>query len=244
MINNDRSLSPSTYHQGGSFPLVFIVWIRCGGSNVSIFIPLSPFSKDPWLNYAYIHGGVLIPSMVAGHWSPSSRQCSRCATHLAVMPFELLTLVLVHLPLLPFQSLWTWRGDDFCTVISFVITDTLYLVWLASRSQVPWWGHRCALPIFGAIGESSVSVEDQCSSPHPYQRCAVWQAYKGATPHNTPYTIHVSINVDRHVNFVRPSIRSHSVSFVFFGSVRLMLHLSRTIVLKLTYILLSLRTKF
>ena len=67
---------------------------------------------------------------------------------------------------------------------------------------------------------------------------------KGATPHNTPYTIHVSINVDRHVNFVRPSIRSHSVSFVFFGSVRLMLHLSRTIVLKLTYILLSLRTKF
>ena len=39
---------------------------------------------------------------------------------------------------------------------------------------------------------------------------------KGATPHNTPYTIHVSINVDRHVNFVRPSIRSHSVSFVFF----------------------------
>ena len=238
MINNDRSLSPSTYHQGGSFPLVFIVWIRCGGSNVSIFIPLSPFSKDSWLNYGYIHGGVLIPSMVAGHWSPSSRQCSRCATHLAVMPFELLTLVLVHLPLLPFQSLWTWRGDDFCTVILFVITDTLYLVWY--RGAAIGVHYR----FLGAISESCVSVEDQCSCPHPYQRCAVWQVYKDATPHNTPYTIHVSINVDRHVNFVRPSIRSHSVSFVFFGSVRLMLHLSRTIVLKLTYILLSLRTKF
>ena len=127
-------------------PAVFIVWICWGGSNVSIFIPLSPFSKDPWLNYGYIHGGVLIPSMVAGHWSPSSRQCYRCATHLAVMPFELLTLVLVHLPLLPFQS-WTWRGDDFCTVISFVITDTLHLVWVASRSELSWCGHRRALPI-------------------------------------------------------------------------------------------------
>ena len=128
-------------------PPVFIVWIRCEGSNVSTFIPLSPFSKDPWLNYGYIHGGVLIPSMVAGHWSPSSRYCSRCATHLAVTPFELLTLVLVHLPLLPFQSLWTWRGDDFCTVISFVITDTLYLVWLGSRREIHWWGNQCALPI-------------------------------------------------------------------------------------------------
>ena len=128
-------------------PAVFIVWIRCGGSNVFTFIiPLSLFSKDPWLNYGYIHGGVLIPSMVAGHWSPSSRQCSRCATHLAVMPFEVLTLVLVHLPLLPFQS-WTWWGDDFCTVISFVITDTLHLVWLASRSELSWCGHWRALPI-------------------------------------------------------------------------------------------------
>ena len=61
--------------------------------------------------------------------------------------FELLTLVLVHLPLLPFQSLWTWMGDDFCTVILFVNADTLYLVWLPSRSEVPWCGHRCALPI-------------------------------------------------------------------------------------------------
>ena len=66
-----------------------------------------------------MHGGVPIPSMVAGHWSP-------------------LTFVLAHLPLLPFQSLSTWRGDDPCTVISFVITDTLYLVLLASRSEVPW----------------------------------------------------------------------------------------------------------
>ena len=32
----------------------------------------------------------------------------------------------------------------------------------------------------------------------------------------TSYTIHVSINVNTHVNFVRPSIRLHSVSFVFF----------------------------
>ena len=93
----------------------------------------------------------------------------------------------------------------------------------------------------GAISESCVSVEDQCSCPHPYQRCAVWQVYKDATPHNTPYTIHVSINVDSHVNFVRPSIRSHSVSFVcFFCSLLLMWHLSRTIVLELTCNLLSL----
>ena len=220
-------------------PAVFIVWICWGGSNVSIFIPLSPFSKDPWLNYGYIHGGVLIrPSMVAGHWSLSSRQCSKCATHLAVMPFELLTLVLVHLPLLPFQSLWTWRGDDSCTVILFVITDTLYLVWY--RGAAIGVHYR----FLGAISESCVSVEDQCSCPHPYQRCAVWQVYKDATPHNTPYTIHVSINVDSHVNFVRPSIRLHSVSFVFFFcSLLLMLRLSRTIVLELTCILLSLQTK-
>ena len=68
---------------------------------------------------------------------------------------------------------------------------------------------------------------------------------KGATPHNTPYTIHVSIDRDRHVNFVRPSIRSHSVSFVcvFFCSLLLTLHLSRRIVLELTCILLSLETK-
>ena len=150
-------------------PAVFIVWIRCGGSKVSTFIPLSPFSKDPWLNYGYIHGGVLIPSMVAGHWSPSIRQCSRCATHLAVMPFELLTVGLVHLPLLPFQSLWTWRGDDFCTVISFVITDTLYLVWY--RGAAIGVHYR----FLGAISESCVSVEDQCSCPHPYQRCVVRQ---------------------------------------------------------------------
>ena len=38
------------------------------------------------------------------------------------VPLEPLTFVLVHLPLLPFQSLSTWRGDDPCTVISFVIT--------------------------------------------------------------------------------------------------------------------------
>ena len=149
--------------------------------------------------------------MVAGHWSPSSRQCYRCATHLAVMPFELLTLVLVHLTLLPFQSLWTWRGDDFCTVISFVITDTLYLVWY--RGGAIGVHYR----FFGAISESCVSVEDQCSSPHPYQRCEVWQVYKRCySSQYTPYTIHVSIDVDRHVNFVRPSIRSRSVSFVFF----------------------------
>ena len=200
-------------------PAVFIVWIRWGGSNVSTFIiPLSPFSKDPWLNYGYMHGGVLIPSMVAGHWSPSSRQCYRCATHLAVMPFELLTLVLVHLPLLPFQSLWTWRGDDICAVISYVITDTLYLVWLASRSELSWCGHRCALPISWSHNcESCLSVEDQCSCPHPYQRCEVWQVYKRCYfSKYTPYTIHVSIDRDRHVNFVRPSIRSHSVSFVCF----------------------------
>ena len=54
------------------------------------------------------------------------------------VPLEPLTFVLVHLPLLPFQSLSTWRGDDPCTVISFVITDTLYLVLLASRSEVTW----------------------------------------------------------------------------------------------------------
>ena len=40
----------------------------------------------------------------------------------------------------------------------------------------------------GAISESCVSVEDQCSCPHPYQRCAVWQVYKGATPHNIHHT--------------------------------------------------------
>ena len=91
-----------------------------------------------------------------------------------------------------------------------LIRDSLYLVWY----------HGEAIGVhyrfLGVISESCVSVEDQCSCPHPYQRCAVWQVYKDATPHNTPYTIHVSINVDSHVNFVRPSIRLHSVSFVFF----------------------------
>ena len=71
---------------------------------------------------------VVIPSMVPGHWSLSSGQCPKCATHLAVMPFEPLTFVLVHLLLLSLQSSCTWRGYDPYTVIPFVITDTLYLV--------------------------------------------------------------------------------------------------------------------
>ena len=94
--------------------------------------------------------------MVAGHWSPLSRQYPRCATHLAVMPLEPLTFVLVHLPLLPFQSLWTWRGDDPCTVISFVNTDTLRLVWRASQSEISWCGHRCAL-MNGKINNAEIA---------------------------------------------------------------------------------------
>ena len=155
--------------------------------------------------------------MVAGHLSPSSRRCSRCATHLAVMPFELLTLVLVHLPLLPFQSLWTWRGDDFCTVISFVITDTLYLVWLASRSEVPWWGHRCALPIsWSHKWELCICGRPVFLSTSISEMCGQTGLKRSYSSQYTPYTIHVSINVNTHVNFVRPSIRSHSVSFVWF----------------------------
>ena len=117
--------------------------------------------------------------------------------------------------------------------------------WYPLLSLVPWCGHRCALPISwshkwelcicGRPVFLSTSIS-KMSGLTGLQRCYSSQY--------TPYTIHVSINVDRHVNFVRPSIRSHSVSFVFFGSVRLMLHLSRTIVLKLTCILLSLQTKF
>ena len=161
------------------------------------------------------------------------------------MPFELLTLVLANLPLLPFQSLWTCRGDDFCTVISFVITDTLYLVWLASRSEVPWCGHRCALPISWSYKwELSICGRPVFVSTSISKMCGLTGLQRCYSSLYTPYTIHVSINVDSHVNFVRPSIRLHSVSFVFFFcSLLLMLHLSRTIVLELTCILLSLQTK-
>ena len=111
-----------------------------------------------------------------------------------------------------------------------------------------YWHPLCGAAIgvhyrfLGAISESCLSVEDQCSCPHPYQRCEVLQVYKRCySSQYTPYTIHVSIDVDRHVNFVRPSIRSHSVSFVcFICSLLLTWHLSRTIVLELTCILLSL----
>ena len=172
--------------------------------------------------------------MVAGHWSPSSRQCSRCATHLAVMPFELLTLVLVHLPLLPFQTLWTWRGDDICAVISFIITDTLSVVRPQCALPISW-SHKWELCICGWPVFLSTSISKMWGLTG-LQRCYSSQY--------TPYTIHVSINVDRHVNFVRPSIRSHSVSFVcFFCSLLLTFHLSRSIVLELICILLLLQTK-
>ena len=183
--------------------------------------------------------------MVAGLWSPTSRQCHRCATHLAVMPFELLTLVLVHLPLLPFQSLWTWRSDDPCTVISFMITDIFHLVWLASRSEVPWCGHRCALPIsWSHKWELCICGRPVFLSTSVPKMCGLTGLQKCYSSQYTPYTIHVSIDVDRHVNLCT-QVYAHTASrlFVFFCSVLLMLHFSRSIVLKLTCILLSLQTK-
>ena len=63
-----------------------------------------------------------------------------------------------------------------------LIRDSLYLVWY--RGAAIGVHYR----FLGVISESCVSVEDQCSCPHPYQRCAVWQAYKGATPHYINHT--------------------------------------------------------
>ena len=69
-----------------------------------------------------------------------------------------------------------------------LIRDSLYLVWY----------HGEAIGVhyrfLGAISESCVSVEDQCSCPHPYQRCAVWQVYKSATPHNIHHTPFMSLS--------------------------------------------------
>ena len=148
--------------------------------------------------------------MVAGHWSPSVRQCSRCATHHAVTPFELLTLVLVHLPLLPFQSLWSWRGDDFCTVVSFVITDTLYLVWYCGAATGVHYR------FLGAISESCVSVEDQCSCPYPYQTCAVWQVCKGATPHNIHNTPFMCLSTWIDTSILCAQVYAHTASRLYF----------------------------
>ena len=154
--------------------------------------------------------------------------------------FELLTLVLVHLPLLPFQSLWTWMGDDFCTVILFVNADTLHLVWLPSRSEVPWCGHRCALPIsWSHKWELCICGRPVFLSTYISKMCGLTGLQRCYSSQYTPYTIHVSIDVDRHVNFVHPSIHSHSVSFVFFFTQSC----SCYTVLELTCILLSLQTK-
>ena len=71
----------------------------------------------------------------------------------------------------------------------FKVDDTLYLVLHASRGEVPWCGHRCALPI------PRSHKWELCSCRRPVFLSATimtrmhgWQVYKGTNPQRTTLT--------------------------------------------------------
>ena len=110
--------------------------------------PSFPFTIDPWLAMdACIHGRGPYP--FHGGWPQlcfPSRECPRCATHLAIMPLEPLiiifdssassaTLVFVHFRgNIPYTNKPFW--DCWYPLLSSV----------ASQGKVMWCGHQCALP--------------------------------------------------------------------------------------------------
>lgn len=79
---------------------------------------------------------ISLPQSIPGPW---------CVTHLAFMPSEPLTVVVVSSA--SSSSLCTLKGWRLLYTSSFEIGNTLYLVVQASWGKVPWCGHWCALPI-------------------------------------------------------------------------------------------------
>ena len=107
-----------------------------------------------------------------------------------------------------FMKLEGWR-----LLYSNLIRD----YWYPLLSLIPWCGHRCALPIsWSHKWELCICGRPVFISTSISKMCGLTGLQRCYSSQYTPYTIHVSINVDRHVNFVRPSIRSHSVLFVCF----------------------------
>ena len=65
------------------------------------------------------------------------------------------------------------RGDVPIYTSPFETGDTLYLVLLTSRGEVPWCGRRLHYRLLGAISESCVVLGDQCSYPQLFNmKCA------------------------------------------------------------------------
>ena len=133
-------------------------------------------------------GAQSLPRWLATSLVPST-QCSWCVTHLTVMPSEPLTLFIgssASSTIPVFVHLKRWRP---LYTNPFKVDDTLYLVLHSSRGEVPWCGHRCALPI------SRSHKWELCSCGRPVllstsimTRMHGWQAHKGTTPQRTTLT--------------------------------------------------------
>ena len=103
-----------------------------------------------------------------------------------------------------FMDLEGWR-----LLYSNLIRDSLYLVWY--RGAAIGVHYR----FLGAISESCLYVEDQCSCPHPYQRCAVWQVHKDATPHNIHHTPFMCLSTWIDTLILYAQVYAHTASRFF-----------------------------
>ena len=118
-----------------------------------------------------------------------SGQCPWCVTHLTVMPSEPLTLFIGSSATSTIQVFVHLKGWRPLYTNPFKFDDTLYLVSHASRGEVSWCGHRCALPIPRSHKWELCSCERPVSlSTSIMTRMHGWQVYKGTTSQRTTLT--------------------------------------------------------